>query len=351
MPEQKVNTFIRTRDKSSVYELQKVLKDMERSNGSSDGGRSSPLERSASAPCSQLSRGSSSLSRRQNSQARLRDMGTLRTAYSDTHGELGLQVGGSPPKAKTPKHAFKDMIKSRVKPVFEEWKEGASDSQVRVLADTCRSLRWLSAEAKAPTTYSNVHADFPNHKTKPPPEKDNSRNVSVGVPLGSIYKQSEQEALVAKMAMVTHQERLAAATRQQAEWRDGTRTMRAASPEGGAEMSHTYSTPPLSTMKTNMQEVCKSVRHKSLAQESWPTSVHSSIQVKRHGHYRISPGETDWNMCGMTGNGISERIYDLKNPKLFPGGGNPHRGRLVTSKMAHFGEAASLRHSSSTPAF
>lgn len=335
MPEQKVNAFIRTRDKGTVYELKKVLKEMPHTHGICDDGR--PLMRSASAPsCSQQSsRSSSSANRRQATQARLASMGTVSTTYGAFHGELGEEVGGSPPKSKSQSGAFKGIIKSQYKPGFEDWKENASESKVRVFADACRSLRYFNGGEKAPTTYHSVHADFPGHVSKSPPEKENLRNVSAAVPIGSIYKQSEKEALNRKAALETHAEHIACAIRRQAEWRNGRSGLGKPGEEGALSHSlRSYSELPPATIHENMKTVPRHTA-KSLTRESWSQEPHSKTQVARHGHYQIKPGETDWNMCGVTGNSVTSRIYSLGNPKLFADR-MASRDRLVTCKQARF---------------
>lgn len=223
------------------------------------------------------------------------------------------------------------MIKSRYKPEFDQWTERANENQVKVLADACRSLRYFTAGDQAPTTYHATHKDFPDHVSKAPREKDNSQNRSEAVPLGSIYKKSEKEEQAEKMALEKKAATIVAAAKKQAEWRSG-------SPEATLDMtlSGTFEIPG-ATIHKNMQAMRGSVL-KSLTKESWHGKVHSYEEIKRHDHKSIKMGETNWNLCGMTGNGISERIYALRDPKHFPGGGLPNRKRVVKGKMVHFEE-------------
>jgi hypothetical protein len=243
----------------------------------------------------------------------------MKTSYGDFFGSLGE------PKPKMPASALDGVIKRKSQRDLEQWKEIADESEVQTLADACRSLRYFGSGETPPTTYLTHHCEFRGYRPKSPPERINANNISK-VPLGSIYRQSESEAIVAKRVQEQHDEHLLAAVRRQSEWKSGT----VGRP---AEITTTYFKPPEATLQKGMKEHPPS-KMTSLVRESWTSFPHSKVQVKRHDHQFIKPGEFDWNMCGVTGHSIAEAIYDLRDPKLFPGGGAPHRGRLVTSKMA-----------------
>jgi hypothetical protein len=368
IPEQQMVAFIRTRDKNSVQKLQNVLEDMPCKPGTAPAGNhksgrnSPPSLRSQSMPgrmqddssrpgtCS-----SPLLDRRKNAQARLQDMGVLKTSYGAFHSALGESQGCSP-KYKTPAAAFDGVIRRNYQQDFEQWKEVANEKQVKVLADTCRALRYFNSEEKIATSYTATHTEFPGHKAVPPPEKTNHGNVSV-VPLGSIYTQSEEEALRAKKTQEMHEQGLMSATMRQADWRNG-------KAEGKHHKLQSYGEIPGATIHQNMKTTPHQSGMKSVTRESWHSDVHSYSQKQRHNHKFIKPGEFDWNMAGVTGHGVHESIHNLRDPKVFPGKeghethdtkffpGAPNRQRVVKSKRARFAdENSKLLLSASSPSF
>lgn len=317
VPEQQVRSFIRTRDRSSVKKLQRVLEEISQNS-----------ERSLSSPSSKSGRASSAdplsplLDRRKRTQARLQSMGSLRTSYSDFHGSRE-------PKRKTPPVAIDGIIRKEYQKEIDQWQECASENQIQTLADICRNLRPLNKDEKP--------SSFPVHKSQPPAEKDNSRNMSVGVPMGSIYKQTEKEALTARRIMQAHEQDLLAATRIQESWQNGSRVQTAPA----SFRTTAYGQTPTSKIQESMLETPHATL-KSWNKESWHGGMHRKSETKRHDHRMIARGETDWNNCGLTGHTISDAIFALTNPKQFPGGGKPNRSRLVQGKMARF-EAENAR--------
>jgi len=243
-----------------------------------------------------------------------------------------------------------NVIKDGYKPEFDQWKECANESHIKVLADTCRTLRYLNkGERPQTTTYHAMFQDFPDRAASPPSdkgssrEKGSSRNAST-VPFGSIGMQSEKNVA---NNMHRHQELLLGASRRQAALQSGSIAFE---PEDTFQITTTtYSLPAKVTIHKNMQ-ASPNVTKQSLTRESWHSNVHSTKQKERHDLKFIKPGETDWNMCGVTGNGISEAIHDCRDPRKFPLGGPSKRSRLVPSKMARFAnENARLLVSASAP--
>jgi len=253
---------------------------------------------------------------------------------------------GGTPKSQTPSVAFDSVIRRDYKPHLDGWKESAPESQVRVLADAVRALRYFNSGEKPPTQYDMVHTLFPGHRPEAPAEKTNSRNVSA-VPLGAIYTQSEEEAVIARKSQEKHQQHLLSATRRQDAWRKKSLTA-----EDQLKMQAcTYSEVAASTIHKTLKGT-PGYTPKTSCQEAWHSKVHSPLEVARHDHSFIKPGETDWKSGGVAAHGTTCAIHCLRDPKLFPSGGSANRSRLVPSKMARFAdETARLASSKSSPAF
>lgn len=337
IPEPQVVSYIRTRDRKSVIKLKKVLQEMPRTDWKTSptatkdaawgaGGRT-PSQRGQSQPSRPRSSAEAQVSR-QNAQARLQSMGVLTTEYGDCLGALGPG-----PKSKTRAIAFDgdSIIRKGYRQAFDQWKDQATEGEVRVLAETCRSLRFFNAPERAPTSYHETFCGFPGHTAHLPPAKTNARNVSA-VPLGSIYAPSEKEALMERQE--AHEQNLAAATKRQADWRGGT----AISVAPGRLA--VYGEPPTATLKKNLTSDNRV--YKSSSRESWNNDVHSKMAIAKHGHSQVVTGAATWSMAGCTGHQIAETIFALRDPKHFPEGGSPNRQRIVHSKMARNEETSRL---------
>jgi len=316
VPRKQVMSFVRTRDRSSVRKLRAVLQDMPNTHweassaGSCSAGIQTPSDRSRCVGHSN-----------KQLQARLREL-LLGTAYEEFHGS---RPGGPSNK---PAVAFDGIVRKTYKPEFDRWRAQASDAQVRLLADTCRSLKFFNSDKLASTTYHGTFKSFPGHVAKLVPEKDNARNASK-VPLGSIYGVSEKEKQNAAMRQVEHAQRLDTALKRQDDWLRGVVTDKISAP--------VFSEP----VTSSLHKVIRSMPDRytrSFSRDSWNNDVHNHREVARHEHRFVTPGEKDWNLCGLTGHTISESIYELRNPKLFPDGGSPSRQRLVAAKMARIAD-------------
>jgi len=115
IPEHQVVSFIRTRNRNSVEKLRNVLQDMPESRSPSARSQSLGSSKSASKPRSSQSNmisESLGLNRRQNAQARLLEMGVMKTSYGDVHGRMP----GGTPKSQTPSVAFDSVIRRDYKP-------------------------------------------------------------------------------------------------------------------------------------------------------------------------------------------------------------------------------------------
>jgi len=317
IPEQQVMSYIRTRDRNTVHKLQQVLQEMPSSPPSG----SQTLGRSKTESPKSLSL---LPNQRKQMEARLQCLGKIRSAYGDFHSSpaLGGEVGR---KGINKKEVFDGIVKRGYKQEFDNWKECASENQVRVLADTCRVLRYMNAAEKPPTAYCELFSDYPDHKPFVQ-VGGNASNSSTAVPIGSIYKRSEKDADMEKSLWEAHDKTILAATRRQSDWKDGTLTK---APKPTLRGTLDIGARPAATIQDVMKE---------------------TSQAKRHDHRFVKPSETDWAMCGLTGFGITEATYELRHPKMFPGGGAPNRARLVKAKMARFAEEESrLRACASAP--
>lgn len=256
-------------------------------------------------------------------QAGLQDM-LLSTAYNRHYP--GSQVGGPPSK---PAVAFDGIIQKAYQPDFDRWREQASDGQVRLFAETCRSLKFFNSSKLAASSYHATYKPFPGHVAKIPPDKDNARNAS-NVPLGGIYGTSDREAQNKAAKRMEHAQRLASAVERQGDWMRG--TMRS---DHTAASGSVLPVPATSSIHKTIRSV-PDRNTRSFSRDSWKNDVHDHNEVARHQHRFVTPGEKDWNMCGLTGHTISDSIYELRNPKLFPEGGSPSRQKLIAAKMARF---------------
>lgn len=109
----------------------------------------------------------------------------FQTSYENFFSPSGKFVG------KTPDLAFEGVLRNDYKDEFSKWRKDAQEDQVRVLADTCRSLRWVAAQQAGVS--SEYLVQFPQHSEdagEAPSPRKNARNLS-RVPLGSIYASPE----------------------------------------------------------------------------------------------------------------------------------------------------------------
>jgi hypothetical protein len=333
VPEHHVLSFLKSRSASDTHKLSSVLRQMP----GTDWSTSKPLGHQFKEAPEQVGKADCGHVRSFTHQGQKTNFQTSYEGFFSPSGKFAGQ---------TPEQAFEGVLRNDYAQHFAKWRKDAREDQVRVLADAVRALRYFNSGEKPPTQYDMVHTHFPDHRPEALVEKKNSRNVSA-IPLGSIYSQSEEEAHIARKSQEKHQEHLLSATRRQDAWRKKSLTA-----EDQLKMNVcTYSEVADSTIHKTLKVTAGSTP-KSSCQEAWHSKVHSPLEVARHGHSFIKPGETDWNMGGIAAHGSTCSIHCLRDPKLFPSGGSANRSRLVPSKMArNADETARLASSKSSPSF
>lgn len=328
MPEQQVLSYIKTRDRNSVHKLKMVLQEMPSTDWTSGAGSRAP-SRAASATSrrskkSAVSSTMQSIARRQQqlhprSQERIDELSAMKSSYGNFFGSKPEPGGMFDSTAK----AFDGVVRKRYQPDFDHWRETAPEGQVRVLADACRSLRYFSNTGMPATSYNAVFANAGGHTGARIKEKSNSRNVSA-VPLGSIYSQSEEDAaVVEEMRKDQMQATMEAAQRQL----DMNRTIASANFKDKPRMdTRIFVEPPPDTAHASFEaNPVHPGNSRSAARISWHGDVHSKVQVMRHGHAAIKPGERAWAQCS------ADAIFNLRDPALQPGPPSP--SKLITSKL------------------
>jgi hypothetical protein len=180
VPEKHVVSYLKSRNRSDTAKLQSVLQELPGTDwsGASLPGHSArrakqktPRATSAETPkpFAQISPNST----------------MFQTSYESCFSPHGKYAG------KTPDVAFEGLVRNEYKDCVRQWRERANEDQVRVLADTCRSLRWVSAQyAGSSTEHANKFIQHADEAHNTPSARVNARNVS-RVPLGSIYAHTD----------------------------------------------------------------------------------------------------------------------------------------------------------------
>eukprot|EP00927_Polykrikos_kofoidii_P060792 TRINITY_DN55702_c0_g1_i1.p1 TRINITY_DN55702_c0_g1~~TRINITY_DN55702_c0_g1_i1.p1 ORF type:complete len:364 (+),score=72.11 TRINITY_DN55702_c0_g1_i1:157-1248(+) len=318
--------FVKTRDRGTVQGLRQVLKEMPNL------AKGQHLVRSSTAP--------SLTPEQRRAEKRLNEMCKMTSSYSSNFGDGG--VGGRKvAKAWAPHDNAFDGLRADYRPTFDDWKKSASESQLRVFAETCRSLRYFNSPGLHTTTYS---AEFPVYKNMADarcklPQKD--LTVS-NVPLGNIGKTSEADKKAFQARQNVHEEQIAEARRRAKAVHDGT----ALRPENRMIITGSFSAemkvPKGQTVGQEQGAPAQSRDWKAISRTSWNGDVHSKTQVARHGHFRWTVGEEKRREMGRTMS--FQRVaqehaedgrehFNVSNPKDVSG---TIRNRFTYSKFAGF---------------
>jgi len=337
MPEQQVVSFVKTRSRNEVHKLRMVLQDMPSTDWASAAGSRAPsrarsVASGRSKSMSAVSSTMRSIGRRQqqlsSSKERIDALSAMGTSYGNFFGSTPEPGGMFDTTAK----AFDGVVRKRYQPDFDHWRESASENQVRVLADACRSLRYFNASGGPATSYNNTFANANEYKLSRPKDKENARNVSA-VPLGSIYASDEEvQHLTREGRKAQHMATMQAAQRQV----DMNRTLAGATLQEKPSMGTCiFTEPPPDTAHATFEfSTAHPGNSKSASRVSWHGEVHSKIQVKRHAHSAIKPGERAWQQCS------AEAIFNLRDPAL-QHDGPPSPSKLVISKLRGVGKSIS----------
>lgn len=317
VPDKQVDAYIKTRDRGTVHKLSRVVREMPSIDGSQVG--ASPPRVASGLVRSQSSSPARS-KRRDRNQARLEELGTMRTTND------GFFSASGPSAKATPGQAFDGVVNRGYRPHLDRWRRDASEREVKVLADACRAIRYLgtSVQGRDATSHHQQFQWYPEVKDWQPSDKKNSRNIS-NVPLGSLYAQSAAEAKASLVRQAMHDHEVAVARKREEDI------------VGGAPSQMSY---PLQSFKENKalrqtdahikpgedQGVpAPSAAWRSFARATWNPDVHAQRETEKHGNgQRIgklgeaarlhkSQSETLARMSQSPGEGGS--IFDVSLPK------------------------------------
>eukprot|EP00746_Dinoflagellata_sp_MGD_P003088 gnl/MRDRNA2_/MRDRNA2_106016_c0_seq1.p1 gnl/MRDRNA2_/MRDRNA2_106016_c0~~gnl/MRDRNA2_/MRDRNA2_106016_c0_seq1.p1 ORF type:complete len:364 (+),score=61.45 gnl/MRDRNA2_/MRDRNA2_106016_c0_seq1:89-1180(+) len=189
-PSQHVEYFLRNRERSDRQKLREVLSELPGGNESHWNGMK--VEDLQASDIDVQSAACSSHTRARPFTELLPIPMDMKTSYEHFHSPAGKHLGN------IPNQAFDGIIRNEMRETVHKWRDGAQEDQVRLLADTCRSLRWISAQQSGKS--SEYSGSFPLHGPEAanyPPlsssARSNSRNLS-SVPIGSVYAKGDRSA-------------------------------------------------------------------------------------------------------------------------------------------------------------
>eukprot|EP00929_Paragymnodinium_shiwhaense_P114998 TRINITY_DN83574_c0_g1_i1.p1 TRINITY_DN83574_c0_g1~~TRINITY_DN83574_c0_g1_i1.p1 ORF type:complete len:375 (-),score=91.20 TRINITY_DN83574_c0_g1_i1:93-1217(-) len=337
VPEQNVKAFVKTRDRNTMNGIRQVLAEMPSpmKPGMTGAMHMTGMPRVSTAPGSLGA--SSAMTKRSMAEQRLNEMCKMQSSYS-AHFCGKISAKTPPPGTKAFEH-----LRDEYRTSFDDWKTSAPDSQLRVFAETCRTLRFFNSPGLHSTTYLT---DFPRYENMDEarcklPQKD--MTVS-NVPLGNLNGGSENERKVHQMRVEKHAADIDEARAREQGIFDGTLT----APEQRMKMSTTLvsamnAEPTKATHQMGAEAIAPSRDWKALARASWTTDVHSKTQVAKHEHSRLIMGEVSkktresYNKLGKVGQKRYAQkrtdIFDVRNVKDITG---QQQSRFSYTKHAGF---------------
>lgn len=180
-PSQHVELFLRNRERSDRRKLQVVLSELP--GGSESHVHSIKLE---DLETSHIDVESAADTRRRPFTELFSVPMDMKSSYEHFHSPSGKHNIGN-----TPNQAFDGIIRNDMRETVHKWRDGAQEDQVRLLADTCRSLR--SMQSGKSSEYSGSFMLHGPEALNSSSVRSNSRNLS-SVPIGSVYAKGDQSA-------------------------------------------------------------------------------------------------------------------------------------------------------------
>lgn len=316
VPEAQIMTFINSRDRTHVARLQRVLENMpegRRGAASSTSSRrscrcsnTSARDQSGaiaasyglapSASCPALRGTSPETAARPSSiestYQRLDEMRSSRTTYSHTFNLSG-GVGS------TPQQAFNGMIRRSYRGEFDAWRQGqASESDLKVLAEACRAMRFVCARSKGrPSLYAE---DFPKHvgHVRQQPSVHPLAQQASNVPLGGLGNgPSSLERELKEERDTLHNSHLSMAQSLQSSMSRGEPLTVEARDKAKLKVNLSqYCSPPGATLKPgeNQGPPAGSNNWQSTSRATWTADIHSmTSRAKNGGHSIVQKGDPD----------------------------------------------------------
>jgi hypothetical protein len=212
--------------------------------------------------------GSNELKKRQ------RDMATpYKTLYSQDFGTQADRFG-----IRTSPDAFDGIMRNGFQPHFDHWRKHASEEQVSVIADTCRSLRVFASSKGPPTCYKDMFPRYRDEDIKPPKLAEFDKNMS-NVPLGNLNSMSAEEKQRRANHDKAQEEMLAAAVRRNQDVRNGSTDFRSMRPPSLPAQDVRND----SEVRQLMKQGALSNSWKSSIKASYIADVHARGQANRYG--------------------------------------------------------------------
>jgi hypothetical protein len=308
VPEREIASFVRTRDRDTVHKLRAVLKDMPRGQAMTIGGPRAAM-RSAGPPKSTFKSPETKL--------KLQDIASsYRSSYNNGHN-------GGQPGVRTHPNVFDGIIRNGFHPHLEAWKKQASEDQVRVLADACRSLRNFVTTKGPPTCYKEMFPQYDQVHIKPPPEKNNKKNLSC-VPLGCIYAATSAEVEALAGRELAHRTMIADAFQREVDVLDGSALR--------PDRKHKFPGPSFAEPPQASAEMClkgdmvDSIHWRSEGKTAWNNDVHSFGNASRFCVVHPRRGATKLRLEGCAA--------DLNHGKPLRGGRGLSQSMPSLSKSA-----------------
>lgn len=280
VPQQSIVTFLKTRERSDRQKLQAVLSDLPDIQTTAKSSRDIEVSEDSG------SVGSSNVTWNRAARARpfteiFHGPIELKSSYEQFHSPSGKHV------TKTPDQAFDGVLRKEVRDSVHKWRSSAQEDQVRILADTCRSLRWVTTQHSGKSSeYGSRFMSPGSDVVNPPGARTNSRNLS-SIPIGSIYatgdnsvfRQRQKDQAAKMQEIMNRQEQL----------RQG--TLRNKSPKKARGIcAYTGQGPPSAKADKCFQEVSSSGNHKSEARWAWHADIHTHEANDKHANEQKARG-------------------------------------------------------------
>lgn len=361
VPGPQLKAFVKTRDKTTIKGLQKVLQGMPKvppavvqdlgkplsKEAAEAAAAKSKLRRGSTAPASftQLSIGlgstSSSKRSKEENAERLSEMMSMTSSYHSAFSPGGIQVPKHPrPHANAFAH-FTDSFKQSI----DDWKRTASEPQLKTIAEASRAIQYYAKTDASMTTYGDLYPryskDDMNASRVQLPEKDASSKI----PIGNVGKVSESEKAAKKARDKLFETQMEMLKERQKAIQNGELTR----PEKRSNMGASHLGNMVEPKKA--QEVgadqgvpAPSRDWQASARASWANDPHTDFQVKRHALSSLKQGEYERKDLqrrelfartlvdrGKVGKG--DHVFNVSNPKDHTGN---RVSRFTYSKWAGF---------------
>lgn len=323
VPEQNIKAFVKTRDRNSVDGIRQVLAEMPSPSrpGVTGSMHMTGVKRVSTAPGNL--QGSSAMISRNKAEQRLNEMCKMQSTYSSSF------CGAKSAKTPHPGPKAFESVTDEYRRSFDDWKAKAPESQVRVIAEACRSLRYFNSPGLHSTTYLT---DFPQYENMDEarcklPQKD--MTVS-NVPIGDLNGAGRGTNASAQARAQKHEDDISEARRREQGIFDGTLT----APDQRMRMTTTLVSqmnvePTKATHEMGAEALAPSRDWKALGRASWTGEVHSKTQVEKHEHKQIKMGQVPkadlwkYSKLGRVGQKRHAQkrtdIFDVRNVKDLTG--------------------------------